>query len=252
MPRKKLIAGNWKMYMLAESARDLARTVVQGVPPSETVEVALCVPFPWLVTVAEVLKGTHVALGAQNVNAAKEGAYTGEVSAGMLLDVGCKYVIIAHSERRHGLREPDYQLNLKVRSALAAGLMVIYCIGETLVEREAKQTEEILDWHLVTGLHKVPAAQMANLVIAYEPVWAIGTGKVATTEQAQSAHLHIRNQVAQLFTPEIAQSLIIQYGGSVKADNAAELLSQPDIDGALVGGASLKGELFLPIVKAAQ
>jgi len=251
MARKKLIAGNWKMFTLGQSARELAAAVIQITPSDDRVEVTVCPPFPWLAAVAEVLKGSRVTLGAQNVHYAKEGAFTGEVSPQMLVDVGCKYANVAHSERRHGFREPDFFINQKVRSALAAGLHVIFCIGELLAEREANQTDAILDWQLATGLHKVPADQMSRVVIAYEPVWAIGTGKVATPDQAQTAHLHIRKEIAKLYGEEIAQGVLIQYGGSVKADNAVEILRQPDVDGALVGGASLKVEQFLPIVKAA-
>lgn len=249
--RKKFVAGNWKMYTNAAVARQLAADVVKGVGSETKVTVAVCPPFPYLATVAEVLKGTPVALGAQNLYPEKEGAFTGEVSPAMLLDVGCKYVILGHSERRHKMGESDTFINQKVRAALAAGLEVILCVGETLEEREANQTEAILDLQTTQGLAGLTEAEMPKLVIAYEPVWAIGTGRNATPEQAQSAHAFIRHRVGQIFSEKTAAALPIQYGGSVKPDNAAVLMSQPDVDGALVGGASLKAEQFLPIVRAA-
>jgi triosephosphate isomerase len=169
----------------------------------------------------------------------------------MLLEAGCRYVIIGHSERRHGLNEPDELLNKKAKAALTAGLEVIFCIGELLSEREAHRTESVLERQLTAGLAGIPSTQMEKLVIAYEPVWAIGTGKVATTQQAQDAHAFVRKTVATLFDSTIASALIIQYGGSVKPDNAAALMAEPDVDGALVGGASLKAESFLAIVQAA-
>jgi triosephosphate isomerase len=201
--------------------------------------------------VAGQIKGSRVEIGAQNCHHEKEGAFTGEVSAPMLVDVGCKYVIVGHSERRHGLGEYDALLNKKAKAALAAGLSVIFCVGELLAEREAGLTESVLDTQLAGGLAGLTDAQMANLVIAYEPVWAIGTGKVATTEQAQAAHAFVRQKIASLFSEKVASGLLIQYGGSVKPDNAAALLRQPDVDGALVGGASLKADTFLAIVAAA-
>jgi triosephosphate isomerase len=250
MPRKKFIAGNWKMYTTLAQAKELAAAVAKGVT-SDAATVAVCPPFPWLPAVAEVLKGTRVALGAQDCHFEKEGAFTGSVSPQMLLDAGCKYVIVGHSERRHGLNEGDELLNKKAKSALAAGLEVIFCIGELLAEREGNRTESVLHRQLTAGLAGLAPAQMAKLVIAYEPVWAIGTGKVATDQQAQDAHAFVRKTVAGLFGQPVADALVIQYGGSVKPENAAGLLSQPDVDGALVGGASLKADSFLGIVKAA-
>jgi triosephosphate isomerase len=249
--RKKFVAGNWKMYTTLAAAKDLAGAVVKGLGDNPPVTVAVCPPFPWLTAVADVVKGSPVGLGAQNCHYEKEGAFTGEVSPLMLAEAGCQYVIVGHSERRHGLGETDEVLNKKVSAALIAGLRVIFCVGELLAEREANRTEAVLDRQLTAGLAGIPPAQMAGLVIAYEPVWAIGTGKVATTEQAQQAHAFVRRKIATLFGENVADSILIQYGGSVKPDNAAGLMAQPDVDGALVGGASLKADSFLNIVKAA-
>ncbi|HKB01922.1 MAG TPA: triose-phosphate isomerase [Gemmataceae bacterium] len=248
--RKKLIAGNWKMYTTAATAKALAEAVARGVTDN-AVTVAVCPPFPWLGLVADAVKGSQVAVGAQNCHYAAEGAYTGEVSPQMLLDAGCKYVIVGHSERRHGLGEPDRFLNRKVKAAAAAGLKVIFCVGELLAEREAGETEEVLWFQLAAGLNGLSPEAVSKLVIAYEPVWAIGTGKVATPAQAQAVHAFIRKQFAVHYGEAAAQALPIAYGGSVKPDNAAEILRQPDVDGALVGGASLKADSFLGIVRAA-
>jgi triosephosphate isomerase len=249
--RKKFIAGNWKMYTTLASAKELAAATAKGVA-DDRLAVAVCPPFPWLVPVAEVLKGSKVALGAQNCHNAAEGAFTGDVAPKMLLEAGCQYVIVGHSERRHGIGEPELFLNRKVKAALAAGLSVIFCIGETLSEREGKQTDDVLSFQLAAGLVGIDPVRIDKLVIAYEPVWAIGTGKVATTEQAQEAHAFIRKQFGKQFGEKSAQALLIQYGGSVKPDNAADILKQPDVDGALVGGASLKADSFLAIVNAAR
>jgi len=252
MPRPKFIAGNWKMYTSRSAAKDLAAAVVKGVGADTSVRVALCPPFVWLTSVAEILSGSPVALGGQNCHIENEGAFTGETSPTMLVDAGCQYVIIGHSERRHGFGETDGVLNKKTKAALAAKLKVIFCVGELLAEREANMTESVLDLQLASGLAGLTADQMASVVIAYEPVWAIGTGKVATTQQAQDAHKFIRTKIAGLFDEKVASELLIQYGGSVKPDNAAALLHQPDVDGALVGGASLKADQFLAIVAAAK
>ncbi len=249
--RTKFVAGNWKMYTTAAAARQLAMQVVQGVGLDRRAAVAVCPPFPYLSLVGEILRGSPVALGAQNLYPEKEGAFTGEVSPTMLLDVGCRYVILGHSERRHKLGETNAFINRKVQAALAAGLNVILCVGETLEEREANRTEAILDDQLTGGLAGVAAAAMDRMVLAYEPVWAIGTGRNATPEQAQAAHAFLRRRTAELYTPAVAEALRIQYGGSVKPDNAASLLGQPDVDGALVGGASLQADQFLAIVRAA-
>jgi triosephosphate isomerase (TIM) len=248
--RKKFIAGNWKMYADTASARQLAAGVAQGLGKEDRVTVAVCPPFPYLSVVAEVLRGSPVGLGAQNVYPEKEGAFTGEVSPTMLRDVGCRYVIVGHSERRHKLGETDEFINLKVRAALAAGLQVILCVGETLEEREANCTEGVLNEQLTGGLSEVPAEALRGVVLAYEPVWAIGTGRNATPAQAEEAHAFLRRRVGELCGAEAATGLLIQYGGSVKPENAASLLRQPDVDGALVGGASLKADQFLAIVRA--
>jgi triosephosphate isomerase len=249
--RRKFVAGNWKMFTTAASGKELAADIVRGLGPEDRVTVAVCPPFPYLLEIAEVLRGSRIALGAQNLYPEREGAFTGEVSPTMLLDVGCRYVILGHSERRHKLGENDAFINRKVRAALAAGLQVILCVGETLQERQANQTESVLGSQLLGGLAEVKAESLNHLVIAYEPVWAIGTGQNATPAQAQQAHAFIRRQIANRFGEESARALPIQYGGSVKPDNAASLLRQPDVDGALVGGASLQAEQFLAIVRAA-
>jgi triosephosphate isomerase len=248
--RKKFIAGNWKMNTSSISAEMLASGVVKGLGSETRVDVAVCPPFPFLARVAQVVKGTHVALGAQNCYPKDEGAFTGEVSPPMLVDIGCQLVIVGHSERRQIFKETDAFINNKVHAALKAKLKVILCIGETLDERKANLTETVLDTQLTGSLANITSALLKNMVLAYEPVWAIGTGVNATPLQAQDAHAFVRNRVGQLCGESAAQSLIIQYGGSVKPDNAADLLRQPDVDGALVGGASLKPEDFLGIVRA--
>jgi triosephosphate isomerase len=249
--RQKFIAGNWKMYTNAAEARRLAKAVVDGVRGEERVLVAVCPPFPYLALVGEILRGSRVALGAQNLFPEKEGAFTGEVSPTMLLDLGCKYVILGHSERRHKLGESDAFINQKVQFALTAGLDVIFCVGETLEQREANQTEAVLDRQLMQGLIGLSADALARLSIAYEPVWAIGgRGHHATPQQAQEAHAVIRRRFGQMFDEKSAQRLIIQYGGSVKPENAAALLSQHGVDGAVIGGASLNADQFLAIVQS--
>jgi triosephosphate isomerase len=249
--RKPFVAGNWKMFTTAATAQQLATAIVRDLGAEDRVSVAVCPPFPYLSRVAEALRGSPVALGAQNLYPEKEGAFTGEVSPTMLLDVGCRYVILGHSERRHKLGESDAFINQKVRAALAAGLQVIFCVGETLQEREANRTEAVLESQLVHGLAALKGEQLGALVIAYEPVWAIGTGRNATPEQAQEAHAYIRRRIARSFGEERAAALPIQYGGSVKAENAGTLMACPDVDGALVGGASLQADQFLAIVRAA-
>lgn len=252
MPRKKLVAGNWKMNTTLAEAKTLAGAVVAGVGTEDSVAVAVCPPFPWLLPVADVLKGSPVALGAQNVYAEKKGAFTGEVSPAMLLECGCRYVIIGHSERRHILGESDAAINHKVHAALEEGLHVILCIGETLTERERNLTERIVQRQVLAACTGLTDDHWARLTLAYEPVWAIGTGKVATPDQAQEAHAAIRATLRQFHGPAIADALPILYGGSVTADNAAGLLHLPDVDGVLVGGASLKADSFLGIVRAAK
>ena len=252
MARKKFIAGNWKMYTTQTIARELATAVAKGLGDEDRVKVAICPPFVWLTSVAEAIKGSRVMLGAQNVHYAAEGAYTGEISPNMLLDVGCQYAIIGHSERRHGLDEPDWVLNRKIKSALAFGLRVILCIGETLGEREAKLTESVVEFQLASGMAGIDPQSASRLTIAYEPIWAIGTGKTPTRDEIQQSHLFIRRLFARQFGDDLAQALTITYGGSVNPENAVNILKLPDVDGALVGGASLKAESFLAIVKAAM
>jgi len=250
MARTPFVCGNWKMFTEAHSGKALAATIAAGVT-DERVRVGICPPYPYLALIAETLAGSRVALGAQNLYPANEGAFTGEVSPAMLKDVGCHFVIVGHSERRHGLGEQNAFINHKMKSALAVGLEVILCVGETLEERQAGETESIIQTQLIEGVQGFSGSDIANIMIAYEPVWAIGTGQNATPEQAQRAHEFIRGLCWRHYGPGAADRLIIQYGGSVKPDNARAILSQPDVDGALVGGASLKADSFLAIVAAA-
>jgi triosephosphate isomerase len=240
------------MYTNAAEARQLAQAVVDGMGAEGRGSVTLCPPFPYLALVGEILKGSRVALGAQNLYPEKEGAFTGEVSPTMLLDLGCKYVILGHSERRHKLGESDAFINQKVKVALAAGLDVILCVGETLEQRKTNQMEALLDRQLTLGLGDVSAGSLACLSIAYEPVWAIGNLEHhATPQQAEEAHAVIRRRFGQMFGEKSAQALAIQYGGSVKPNNAAALFCRDGVDGALIGGASLHADQFLAIVRAA-
>ncbi len=249
---KKFIIGNWKMHTTAAEGGRLAKAIVDGLGFEDSVCVAVCPPFPYLASVGEILRGSRIALGAQNLYPEKEGAYTGEVSPTMLLDLGCQYVILGHSERRHKLGETDAFINQKVRVALIAGLNVILCIGETLDQRNAGQTEPTLDRQLTHGLAGLTADTLTRLIIAYEPVWAIGGhGRHATPQQVQEAHAVVRHRFGQMFGEKSAQTLAIQYGGSVKPENAAMLLRQPGVDGALIGGASLHADQFLAIIQAA-
>jgi triosephosphate isomerase len=248
--RQSFVVGNWKMYTNAASARSLAEFVVRGLAGDKRVRVGLCPPFPYLSVVADAIKGSAVELGAQNCYSEKEGAFTGEVSPAMLVDVGCKFVILGHSERRHKLGESNEFINLKVHAALAAGLEVILCVGETLEQRQTNRMEAVLISQLSGSLAGVNEEMLDRLVLAYEPVWAIGTGVNATPEQAQAVHAFLRERMGRHFSPTAAAKLVMPYGGSVKPDNAASLLSQPDVDGGLIGGASLKADQFLAIIKA--
>jgi triosephosphate isomerase len=249
--RQKYVVGNWKMYGTTARTRQLAGEVVQGLGSESRVGVAVCPPFPYLSAVAEVLRGTSVGLGGQDAHTEKEGAYTGSVSPDMLADVGCTYVILGHSERRQGLRESDWLINRKVHAALRAGLHVIFCLGETLDEHKAGMVDSVLRFQLGAGFAGLDAASVAKVIVAYEPVWAIGTGQNATPEQVQQAHEVLRHRAAHLLGEEPASRLPILYGGSVKPENAASLLRLPDVDGGLIGGASLKADQFLAIVRAA-
>jgi triosephosphate isomerase len=250
--RRPLIAGNWKMHKGPTEARKLALEIRNGVLGRRLpADVALCPPFVSLAAVREIVHGSDLLLGAQNVFWEKHGAWTGEVSADMLRDAGCSCVLVGHSERRQHFGETDPTVRRRLRAALEAGLRPIVCVGETLAEREAGQTERVVEAQVRGGLEGLAAGDWAVLTLAYEPVWAIGTGRNATPEQAQEVHALIRARIAALAGPEVAQRLRLLYGGSVKPDNAAGLLQQPDVDGALVGGASLEAAGFLRIVDAA-
>lgn len=249
--RRKLVAGNWKMHGTLSENRSLLSALRAGVSEAGAVkaDVAVCVPFPYLAQAQEMLAGGPVAWGAQNVSQHAKGAYTGEVAPAMLLDFGCTYAIVGHSERRALYGESDEVVAEKFAAALAAGLTPILCVGETLGERESGVTEQVVARQLDAVIGKSGIAALARAVLAYEPVWAIGTGKTATPEQAQAVHAFIRSKLRAL-DAGVADGLIIQYGGSVKAANAVELFAQPDIDGGLIGGASLNAEEFLAICRA--
>jgi triosephosphate isomerase len=244
--RKPLIAGNWKMNLLSESAVALARAVAAEYRTAGAAEVVVCPPFVYLDAVRNALRGSAVGLGAQDMYIAEEGAFTGEISGKMLTDVGCTYVILGHSERRHILGETDQDVNRKVLAALKNRLIPIVCVGETLQQREAAQTQSVIRGQFDGSLANLTEEQMSSVVIAYEPVWAIGTGRT------EEVHADLRRLIESRYNAHIASSVRIQYGGSVKPDNAGELLSQPNIDGALVGGASLKLDSFCGIVSAVK
>jgi triosephosphate isomerase len=250
--RKLFIAGNWKMNLDRAKSVELVRGLADAFRTTTNVDVAVCPPAVYLSEVAGTLQGSSIGLGAQNVYSKPDGAFTGELSCPMLKDVGCRYVILGHSERRAIFGETDAQINEKLHAVLAAGLTPIVCVGETLEEREAGRTAEVVRSQCRGSLAGLSETQMRATVLAYEPVWAIGTGRTATPDQAEEVHRDIRELLATMFSSETSQQIIIQYGGSVKADNALELLSQPNIDGALVGGASLKVDSFSGIVQAAS
>jgi triosephosphate isomerase len=251
--RTLFIAGNWKMNPAStEAAKALAQGVKAGVGSAVDVRVAVCPPAIYLHAVDAVLEGSPVGLGGQNMNPKPDGAYTGEISGAMLVDAGCTHVILGHSERRHGLGETDDVVNAKLLAALSVGLIPIVCIGETLEERQSEKTEQVVATQLTGSLKGLTPEQMAGVVLAYEPVWAIGTGLTATPEQAQAVHAFIRSRLSETFGAATAGRVVVQYGGSVKASNAEELLACPDIDGALVGGASLKADDFLGIIAGAR
>ena len=250
--RKAIIAGNWKMNKTRPEAKALLEEIKPLVANAEgKIEVIACVPFTNLETAVSVTEGSNVKVGAENVHFEKSGAYTGEISADMLVEVGVEYVVIGHSERRQYFGETDETVNKRTKAALAAGLKPIVCVGELLWERECNITEEVIARQIKLDLFDVTAEQVKNVVIAYEPVWAICTGKVATDEQAQEVCAFIRAQLAKLYSQDIADAVTIQYGGSMNAKNCAGLLAQPDIDGGLIGGASLKADDFNVIVQAA-
>ncbi len=249
--RRFLVAGNWKMNTDRAGGTALA-TAVAAADPGPKTDVLVCPPFPYLIPVGEALQGSGVRLGAQDVWYEPSGAFTGEVSVAMLRDTGCSHVVLGHSERRHILGETDETICRKVQAAIAGHLTVILCVGELLEEREAGQTEAVLNRQLAGGLEGISEQDAADLVIAYEPVWAIGTGVTASPDQAETAHAHIRNWLADRYNAAFSDRIRILYGGSVKPDNAQTLMQQSNVDGALVGGASLKADSFLAIVDAAR
>jgi triosephosphate isomerase len=248
--RKLIIAGNWKMNKTVAEALALVRGLKIEIGNVKEVDIVVCPPFTALSEVSkEILDSKNIRLGAQNMSQYNHGAFTGEIAPGMLKEFSVRYVILGHSERRHFYGETDELVSKKALAAHTASLKPIVCIGETLAQREANETEKILDTQLKGSLAGLSKSQMEETILAYEPVWAIGTGKTATTEQAQSAHAFIRKTLASMFDETVARKVRIQYGGSVKASNARELMSQPDVDGALVGGASLDDRSFSDIIK---
>jgi triosephosphate isomerase len=249
MARKKLFAANWKMYKTPHQAQGFVRAFLPLVQGHDRDEIVLCAAAVCLPATAEAVQGSSIGVGGQNMHWEREGAFTGELSAGMLLAAGCTHVIIGHSERRQYFAETDASVNKKLIAAIKAGLTAIVCVGEVLEEREAGVTDDVLRRQCTEAFREVSAAMAAKLTIAYEPVWAIGTGKTATPQIAASAHATIRAEAAKAFGAQAADSLRILYGGSVKHENAAALMAEPDIDGALVGGASLDPKSFAAIVK---
>jgi len=249
--RTPIIAGNWKMNLSTAHAVALATALKSELSGIEGVEVVVCPVFTVLSAVSGALDGT-IELGGQNCYTAEDGAYTGEISPQLLQDVGCSWVIVGHSERRQYFQESDSFLNEKLKFALDSGLKVMFCIGETLEERESGAMNDVLTRQISQGLAGLSEVQFEKVVLAYEPVWAIGTGVTATPEQAEEAHAFVRQQVTEHFGGTVADKLRIQYGGSVKPDNVAEIMAKPNVDGALVGGASLKADSFSAIVKASR
>ena len=250
MARKKIIAGNWKMNKTPSEAVELVN-LLKDLVKNDDVDVVYCVPAIDIVPVVEATKGTNVAVGAENMYFEESGAYTGEISAAMLVDAGVKYVIIGHSERRDYFKEDDVLLNKKVKKAFEAGITPILCCGESLEQRELGVTMDWIRLQIKSDLAGVTADQVKSMVIAYEPIWAIGTGKTATSDQAQEVCKGIRDLIAEIYDTDTAEAVRIQYGGSMNAGNAAELLAKPDIDGGLIGGASLKAE-FGQVVNAGK
>ena len=253
--RKPFVAGNWKMNTDSSSSVELAERIASGAmeaAASGSVTVALCPPFVYLQSVATALGASNVGIGAQDVYYEANGAFTGEISTSMLKNIGCTYCLCGHSERRHVIGENDELVNKKLIAAIAGGLLPILCVGELLAEREASQTNAVVTQQLEKGLDNLSNEKVSAITIAYEPVWAIGTGLTATPQQAQEVHDFIRKLLARMYDEKLAEGIRILYGGSVKPDNAAELMSQTDIDGVLVGGASLKADDFLAIIQAAM
>jgi triosephosphate isomerase len=250
MSRRIFIAGNWKMNLTLAGSIELAVELRKLLVDVKDIDIAVFPPSLYLHAVADQLRGSNIGFGTQNVYHKEKGAFTGEISTGMLVDLGAKYVILGHSERRHILHETNEDVNLKVAAALASNLTPIVCVGELLEEREAGSTEAVVKNQIEGSFANISAENIKKCVIAYEPVWAIGTGKVATPEQAEEVHLAIRKLLEQKYNKEAAESVRIQYGGSVNDENAKEILAKPNVDGALVGGASLKAGQFAKIVKA--
>jgi len=245
--RKPIIAGNWKMHKTINEALELVNQIKNEVSETD-IEVVVCCPFTMLREVKNALKGSNLKLGAQNMHFEDEGAFTGEISANMLKDIGVDYVIIGHSERRQYFNETDETVNKKVVKAIEKGLKPIVCIGETLEERESNKTFDVIKRQTLAAFENINSEYMENIVIAYEPVWAIGTGRTASSKEANEVIAHIRSLIEEKYGVEISEEVRIQYGGSVKSSNATEIMNETDIDGALVGGASLKAEEFLGIV----
>lgn len=250
MQRKPLVAANWKMYKTVMEAVDTARRMCQRIAADAVAEVMIAPAFVSLAGVGEAIRGSRIVLGAQNMHWEKEGAFTGEVSAAMLQSVGCRYVILGHSERRQFFGETDSSVHRKIVAALQAGLIPVFCIGETEAERDSQQTFSVLERQLGGGLGQLNDQEIQSLVIAYEPVWAIGTGKTASNDQIQDVHAFLRRYLEDKYNNALAKSIRILYGGSVKAGNAKQILALPDVDGALVGGASLDAESFACIVES--
>ncbi len=248
--RKKVIAGNWKMNKTLAEANQFVDDVVTKLPKSDNVEAIVCAPFPFLASLVEKTKGTNLLVSAQNMHFEDNGAYTGEVSPVMLKDLGVTHVVLGHSERREYFAETDETVNKKVHASFKHGLTPIVCVGETLEQREANETKELVGSQVQKAIEGLSNEQIANTIIAYEPIWAIGTGKTASSEEANEVCTHIRNVVKEVADEATADAVIIQYGGSVKPANVDELLAQSDIDGALVGGASLEADSFLQLVEA--
>jgi len=247
--RIPIIGGNWKMNKTVKEAVDMVEDLKQRVGNIQDVEIVIFPPFTALKSVGEVVKGTNIGLGAQNMYWEEEGAYTGEISPLMILDIGCRYVILGHSERRQYFKETNEEINKKLKVALSSGITPVVCVGEKIEERRRGKAKKVVEEQIKDCFKEITLEEARRIVIAYEPVWAIGTGETATPEQAEEMHLFIRNLLKDLFGEEISQSLRIQYGGSVKPANIEELMKEKDIDGALVGGASLKADSFAEIIK---
>jgi triosephosphate isomerase len=247
--RKKFIAGNWKMNTTLEEANALAKSLVESMGSVTDVDIAVCPPFTNLLSVAEIIKGSSIKLGAQDVHWEAKGAFTGKVSCAMLKSVGVTYVIIGHSEQRQYFGETDETVNKKTKAVLASGLLPIVCVGETLTERKGGKMDQVIDTQVRGAFAGISAEELEKITIAYEPVWAIGTGETATPQQANEAHIFIRKLLSKLYNEETAGKVRIQYGGSMKPDNAKALLSESDVDGGLIGGAALKATDFSGIVR---